>query len=225
MTKYIVKRLLQIVLTLWIYLTVIFLLLYLQPGDFTNIFINNRISPEVRAQIQAQFGLDKPIWQQYLSMMENFVTLNLGVSLKEYPRPVWDIVTERMPRTVLLFVTAAIISFCFGFFLGKLIGWRRGAALEYVSTIAGVTLWTVFIPWFALLMIWVFSFNFGWFPMKGFINDNLWPGVTQVADIKCDLTGGTNCANFVFIHILLTALAATVTLGGAFIVSRCFTER
>ncbi|MBI1743543.1 ABC transporter permease [Candidatus Acetothermia bacterium] len=225
MAKYILKRLFQIILTLWIYLTIVFLLLYLQPGDITSFFINNRTPPEVREQIKAQFGLNKPIWEQYTNVMTNFVTLNLGVSFKEYPRPVWDIVTERMPRTALLFVTAAIISFCFGFILGRLIGWRRGAALEYVSTVSGVFLWTVFTPWFALLMIWLFAFNFQWFPLKGFIDQNLWPGVQQVADVSCDLTGGTNCANFVFNHILLTALVVTLILGAAFIISRFFAEQ
>jgi peptide/nickel transport system permease protein len=225
MLKYILKRIFQIVLTLWVYLSVVFFLLYFQPGDITDFLITSRTPPEVRAELQAQFGLNQPWWVQYYNMLGNFITGNLGVSFKEYPRPVLEIIRERLPRTALLFVTAAVISFIFGFFLGRLIGWRRGAALEYVSTVTGVILWTVFTPWFALLMIWVFAFNFRWFPLNSFIDDKLWLGVQRVAHLSCERLAGTDCANFIFNQIILTAAVATLILGLSFIISRFFQEK
>jgi peptide/nickel transport system permease protein len=224
MLKYILKRFFQIVLTLWIYLTVVFLLLYLQPGDITDFFITTRTPPEARAQIQTQFGLDKPVWEQYFSMVSNFVTFNLGVSFKQYPTPVMEIISERLPRTVLLFVTASLISFMLGFVLGRIIGWRRGAAIEYASTLTGVVLWTVFTPWFALLMIWIFAFNFHLFPLGGFNNPDLMLGVDKVASISCRGAGGTDCTNYVFNQILLTASLALCFAGLTFLISRLFQE-
>jgi peptide/nickel transport system permease protein len=220
MLKYILNRLFQIVITLWVYLSIVFFLLYLQPGDITDFFIAGRTPPEVRAEIQAQFGLNQPWYQQYANMLASFVTGNLGISFKEYPRPVLEIIQERLPRTVLLFVTAAVISFILGFVLGRLIGWKRGAAIEYVSTVTGVVLWTVFTPWFGLLMIWLFAFNLGWFPLNNFIDDDVWLGLQRIADMSCERAATTLCANFIFTQIIWTGLAATVVLGAAFLLSR-----
>ncbi len=59
--------------------------------------------------------------------MKNTATGNFGTSFSLYPRSVADVVWERLPRTLVLFVTAAVISFYLGFALGKIIAWRRGS--------------------------------------------------------------------------------------------------
>ena len=147
MTGYLASRLLQIVLTLFLILTVTFFLVQAQPGDYASFYVlNPDIPSEVKEQIRATFGLDKPLWQQYLIHMKNTVTGNFGVSFGHYPRPVMEVLLERLPRTLVLFVTATAISFYIGFLLGKAIAWRRGGILEYTATITGTTLFTVFTP-------------------------------------------------------------------------------
>lgn len=175
MRKYLIKRLFQIVLTLFIYLTIIFIILQAQPGDITNVYIMNpEIPPEVRERLRQQLGLDKPLFFQYLQYLKNTATGNLGISFSLYPRPVWDIIKERLPRTVVLFFTAYMIYFFLGFHLGKLIAWRRGGFTEYSSTLVGVFLWTVFTPWWGLLLIWIFAFKLGWLPIGKFLTPELW---------------------------------------------------
>ena len=164
MTGYLTNRLLQMALTLFLILTVTFFLVQAQPGDYASFYVlNPDIPSEVKEQIRATFGLDKPPWQQYLIHLKNTFTGNFGVSFGHYPRPVLEVLMERLPRTLVLFGTATAISFYVGFLLGKAIAWRRGGFLEYAATISGTTLFTVFTPAFALMMIWIFAFQLGWF--------------------------------------------------------------
>ena len=183
MTRYLARRFLQIAITLLAFLTLVFFLIQAQPGDFTSFYtLDPDIPPESKAAIQALFGIDKPVWQQYLSYLGNFVRGDLGTSFTLFPRSVTSVLMERLPRTALLFLTATVISYYLGFALGKTIAWRRGKLIEYVSTIGGVFLYTVFTPWLALIMLWVFALELGWFPVGKFITPALWSGASVDAD-------------------------------------------
>ncbi|MCY4366677.1 MAG: ABC transporter permease [Chloroflexi bacterium] len=198
MTGYLVRRAGQMVLTLFLIITVAFFLVQAQPGDYASFYaLNPDLPPDVREQIRASFGLDKPLWEQYLIHLKNTVTGNFGVSFGHFPRPVMDVLIERVPRTAVLFLTATVFSFYIGFFLGKAIAWRRGGVLEYTATISGATLFTVFTPAFALMMIWIFSFRLGWLPVGKFLDPLVW----RHADVT---------ANHVFGQMLLTAFLFTV---------------
>jgi peptide/nickel transport system permease protein len=118
-----------------------------------------------------------------------------------------DVIKERLPRTAVLFLTATVISFYLGFVLGKQMAWRRGSLMEYTATVSGATLFTVFTPWFALVMIWIFSFKLGWFPLGKFLSPLLWS----------DAPVG---ANEVFNNMLITVGAFTVFVFLAILVSR-----
>ena len=198
MTGYLVKRIGQMGLTLFLIITLTFFLVEAQPGDYASFYVlNPDLPPEVKDQIRAAFGLDKPVWQQYLIHLKNTFTGNFGVSFGNFPRPVLDVLAERVPRTLVLFLTATAASFYIGFFLGKAIAWRRGGLFEYAATISGATLFTAFTPAFALMMIWVFAFKLGWFPVGKFLDPLVWRG----ADVS---------ANYVFGNMLLSAAAFTV---------------
>ncbi len=175
MWKFLIRRVLQIVLTLYLFATIVFFIVYLQPGDISQVYINNpKLPPEAREALKRQLGLDQPPHIQYLNFMRNLVTGNLGISFSEYPRPVWDIIKERLPRTVALFLIATLIYYALGFHLGKLIAWRRKGLLDYSATILGVVLFTVYTPWFAYLIIWIFGYKLGWFPLGKFLDPVLW---------------------------------------------------
>ena len=193
MTSYLVRRAGQMVLTLFLIVTLTFFLVQAQPGDYATFYaLNPDLPAEVRAQLKESFGLDKPLWQQYLVHMKNTFTGNFGVSFGHFPRPVMEVLAERLPRTVVLFLSATAVSFYVGFFLGKAIAWRRGGVLEYAATISGATLFTAFTPAFALMMIWIFAFKLGWLPIGKFLDPLIWRG----AEVS---------ANHVFSYMLLTA--------------------
>ena len=198
MTAYLLRRAGQMVLTLFLIITLAFFLVQAQPGDYSSFYaLDPDLPPEVRDKIRASFGLDKPLWEQYLIHLKNTVTGDFGVSFGHFPRPVMDVLIERVPRTAVLFLTATVLSFYIGFLLGKAIAWRRGGVLEYTATISGATLFTVFTPAFALMMIWIFAFRLGWLPVGKFLDPLLW----RHAEVT---------ANHVFSLMLLTAFLITL---------------
>lgn len=200
MRKYFAKRLLQNVLTFFLFLTFIYFLLDAQPGDFGNIFLNDpRLTAEQRQILRHNMGLDKPVGERYLTWLGNILKGDFGISFSNYPRPVLDVIAERAPRTIVLFLSASVVSFYLGFIAGKVLAWRRGGLLEYVTTIGGVGLYTVFTPWFSLMLIWIFAFNLKLFPIGKFIDPMLW-------------RESPFAANYVFNRVLLTGLVASIAL-------------
>jgi len=142
MLRFLGTRLLQIVLLLLVFQTLLFFMLEAMPGDISNQFVGNPdIPPEAKQIIIERLGLDKPMGQRYLAYLGNFLKGDLGVSYLYYPREVTDIILERAPRTIVLFTTATLVSFLTGFILGKQLAWRRGGFYEYSITVGGA-----FIP-------------------------------------------------------------------------------
>ncbi|MCY4578127.1 MAG: ABC transporter permease [Chloroflexi bacterium] len=207
MATYVLKRIAQILLTLFVFLSIVFFIVNAQPGDVSNLYaLNPDLPPETREKLRDLFGVNEPLWKQYLLHVKNTLTGNFGVSFSHYPRSVSDVIAERLPRTLVLFITASVISFYLGFALGKIIAWRRGTWTEYASTISGVTLYTVFTPWFGLMMIWLFAFKAGWFPIGKFLDPIVW------RDSSVD-------ANTVFYRMIITAIALSVVVFLAFLLT------
>lgn len=200
MRRYIIRRLLQIVLTFVLFVTLVYFLLEAQPGDYGQTFLNNpKLTQAQRDALRAQLGLDRPLVERYLRYLGSLFSGNLGVSFLYYPRPVIDVIIERAPRTVLLFLSAQIVSFIVGFTAGKILAWKRGQFIEYGLTIGGAFLYTVFTPWFGLMMMWIFAVMLKIFPVGKFITPLVWQG----APVQ---------ANVLFLRILLTIFAASIAL-------------
>ena len=182
MAKFLGKRLVQMAFLFFVFLIIIFLLLELQPGSIENQFLGNpEIPPEAREILRERLGLNQPtvefpqIWEGRLpSFIINFFQADFGVSWEQYPTPVRDILLSRLPRTVVLFLTATLLAYWLGFSTGKLVAWRRNTRTEHAVTVTGIFLWTVFYPWFALLMLWIFAANLDWFPVGKFITTDVW---------------------------------------------------
>jgi peptide/nickel transport system permease protein len=200
MWKYLGKRLLQMIITLLLFQMITYILMDAQPGDIADLLtLNPDIPPGEVQRLRSDLGLDRPPLERMVTYIGNFYRGNLGVSFQEYPTPVIDIIKERLPRTIVLFVTANMIAFWAGYVTGKILAWRRGGFVEYSSTIAGVTLYTVFLPWFALMMIWLFAVTLDWFPPGKFIKPELW--------LTTPVT-----TNDIFDRLIVTALVALVVM-------------
>jgi peptide/nickel transport system permease protein len=179
MTAFLVRRLLQTVVTFLVFLVLAFVMVQAQPGDYAAFYaLDPRVSPESQRAISDAFGLGQPWWRQFLAYIANFIRGDLGFSFIHYPQSVASVIGERLPRTLLLFTTATVLSFYLGFWAGKLIAWRRGTIVESVATVGGVYLYTVFTPWFALLVIWAFALKLDWFPTGKFISPERWVGAS-----------------------------------------------
>src|SRR4030042_2688823 len=100
MRRYLIIRVIQAVVTFFLFLTAVYFLIDSQPGDFGNVYYSNpRMTAEQRKAIREIMGLDKPAGERYLQWIGNFMRGDLGVSLSENPRPVSSIILERAPRT------------------------------------------------------------------------------------------------------------------------------
>ncbi len=199
MWKFLGKRFLQMFITLLMFQTVTYFLMDAQPGDIADLLtLNPDIPPAERERIRVDLGLDRPPAERFLKYIGNFYKGDLGVSFSQFPRPVTEIILERLPRTLVLFLSASVISFWAGYASGKVLAWKRGGVIEYSSTLVGVILYTVFTPWFALMMIWLFAVYLDWLPPGKFLDPILW--LTAPEGIH---------ANDVFVRMIWSVMIAT----------------
>lgn len=213
MWRYLSKRVLQMLITLFLFQAVTYFIIDAQPGDIADLLtLDPSIPPAERARLRTTLGLDKPPLERFIKYVGNFYRGELGVSFAEYPKTVISIIKERLPRTLFLFVSASIVSFWAGFITGKILAWKRGGFVEYASTITGVTLYTMFLPFFALMMIWLFAVTLDWLPAGKFLNPVKW-------------LNAPTTANETFIQLILSgAIIGLVILLGVLISNRLETR-
>lgn len=210
MLKYVAIRLLQGLLLLVVFLALIYLLLEAQPGDIAQqLTANPELPPEAQALLRERLGLDQPLFGRTVTYVANFFQGDLGYSFTQYPATVSQLILERLPRTIALFLSALIISYYMGFALGKILAWRRGNFSETALTLGGVAGYTVFYPWFAILMLWFFGYVLGLFPIGKFIDVEEWSGAPD---------GIT--PNSLFIRLLLSVAIVSALVFATFVVSR-----
>jgi peptide/nickel transport system permease protein len=171
--RFLAVRFLQILATFFIIMTLLFVLFRMAPGDPVAMLTDPMMSDEEVKLLSKQFGLDQPIYKQYLIYLCNFFQGNFGISFY-YHQPVLDILKDRLPKTVLLFTTAVILYAFAGISWGKLLAWKRGGVLDVVGTLVGLITHTFFLPWLALILIWVFAYRLGWFPLNAMITPEVW---------------------------------------------------
>ena len=171
--KFIFTKFIEIFIIFFIILTLLFFLFRLSPGDPVSKVLDPMLTPEDTRYMIEQLGLDKPIHTQYIIYVKNFFTGNFGNSF-HYGEPVSNIILSKLPWTILLFTTSTILAAMAGVFLGKISAWKKGSALDNILSISALVCHTLFIPWFALLLLWVLAYKVGWFPLGGIISPELW---------------------------------------------------
>lgn len=171
--KLVLRRVLEILLVFFVILTGLFLLFHLAPGDPVSRMVKPGMTSEDAQMLISQLGLDQPLWIRYLYYVKNFFTGNFGISF-HYGRPVIGIIADRLPNTILLFTTAIVLSAFAGVVWGKIAAWYKGRPLDTWITILSLICHTLFLPWIALLFIWIFAYHIGWFPLNGMITPEVW---------------------------------------------------
>ncbi|GAA0466880.1 peptide ABC transporter permease [Paractinoplanes deccanensis] len=172
MARYVAGRVVQAVVVLWAAFTLTFAILYLLPSDPMELQLAaagvqpDSLTPDQLAAMKHRFGLDQSMWAQYWQHLTGVLHGDFGTSLSQQV-PVSDLITERIDGTLLLSVTAAVLSLI------------AGSALAYLATFARWNPLRVFLtrlpalgasfPQFfvALFLIQFFSFQLGWFPATG----------------------------------------------------------
>ena len=202
--EYVVKRVLQLLLIVFIAVTINFGIPRLIPGDPVESALQTKLAmtgnanvdiQAVAAAYRAKFGLDKPVWQQYLSYWGSIFSRDLGVSLVDFPQPVVEKIQSAVPWTLGLLTVSTVISFFVGSILGALIAWPRSPRFLHFLVPPFMLLSSV--PFFLLGIILLFTFSVivPWFPPGG--------GFDPVSILRADLP---TVADILY-HAILPALA------------------
>lgn len=159
--KYLLRKLAQVVLTLFFILTVNFFLFRILPGDPVKILVRSsgtELTLEQQEELRRDFGLDKPVFpEQYIDYVGDTMRLELGVSTILYPNePVLDIFNQRMGRSIVLLLTSTVASVIIGMFMGVYGGWRRGGKFDLFSMGSSMVLYST--PEFVLGIVLILLF-------------------------------------------------------------------
>lgn len=194
--RYLLRKSLQAIGTLFFVLSFNFFLFRVMPGDPIGLLARSeRLTPADVAAQRAVYGLDKPLASQYVFFVSQTLTGELGISLRS-ARPVWSEISSRLWPTILLVGVGTILSTALGVLIGIKGGWRRGSRFDTSTLYGSLVLYSMPEGWLGMLLLIVFSGWLGWFPAGGYDSGGA-AGFAHVIDV----------AN----HLVLPCL--TLTLG------------
>ncbi len=185
-TSYLLNRLLTLFLTVFIAATLIWIIPRLSPVDPAEIMLGRMAagagavadSEAILAQLRANFGLDDPLYIQYLKYLWNTVTFNFGLSTATFPTPVSALIANALPWTLGLMILSLIVTFIIGNLLGALMVWEESPKLLKVAIPAAMVFTSIPPILSGLLLMWIFAANLRWFPLTGAYGLTVEPGWT-----------------------------------------------
>lgn len=140
------------------------------PGDPTTKFVGPGFTEQARQALLQQFGLTKPLWQQFLLYVTNTLTGNFGVSFSHYPTPVIQLVATRLPRTLYLMGASVTISVLIGIPLGAFAAWNFSKREDLVLTQVSLLFRAIPTFWLGLLLAFLFGYVIPIFPLSGVVS-------------------------------------------------------
>ena len=167
---YVLRRLVATVPVLFGISLIVFFMIHLVPGDPAKTLLGIRATDEAVAALQKSFGLDKPLWEQYLDFMWRLAHGDLGRSFF-YNVDASELVAGRLPATLWLLVSATVLALLISVPLAVLAASRRGSALD--QAIRAVPLVGLGMPafWVGIMLVLVFGLKLRMFPVSGFGDD------------------------------------------------------
>lgn len=214
MLRFILTKLLYLVPTMLGITLVAFGFIRLLPGDPVLLMAGERgVAPERYAQIAAQLGFDKPVWQQYLLYLNNLLHGDLGNSLVT-KKPVLSEFLTLFPATVELGICAIIIATAVGVPVGVIAAIKRGSWFDQISMTGALIGFSMPIFWWGLLLIIFFSGILQWTPVSGRISlMYFFPPVTGFMLIDSLISGQAGAFKSALSHLILPSVVlATIPL-------------
>lgn len=165
MIKYILKRIGLAIITIFTVLTITFFLMNMVPGG--PFMSEKAISPEAQAALEAKYGMDKPLFEQYITYLKDAAHGDLGMSLKQRGRSVMSIISTRFPVSAKLGGVSILVSLLIGIPLGCIAALNRGKALD--SAISVLATCGIAVPSFVIctLLLYFLGVNLNLFPTFG----------------------------------------------------------
>jgi len=175
--EYVGKRTLHGVVTIILAVTLNFILFRIMPGDPTRAVSGDpRVDTATRLALIAKFGLDRPIFEQFVLYFYNLLQGELGISFVQIGRPVVEIILGRkMINTVILMGSSMFIAFLLGIVIGVFAAWRRGSKIDISFIVISLATYSMPVFWFGMLLLLFFSYYINIFPIAGTIT----PGIAH----------------------------------------------
>ncbi len=165
--RYILQRLGQTAITLFAVMTLMWGMFRLIPGDPTTVFLGTgELPPDALAALRQAWGLDAPLYRQYLDYVGNLITGNLGTSFY-FRRPVLDVLLPMLGNTLLLMGVAMTLATLIGIIVGAYLGWKRGQRVEQIGSLLVLIPRSLPIFWIGIMLLMAFSYGLEWFPIGG----------------------------------------------------------
>jgi peptide/nickel transport system permease protein len=166
MREFIIRRILFTLFTLFAVATILFFIFRMLPGEPTAQIISPALDEAAQARMKAAFGLDKPLYVQYVLYLKNIVTLEWGRSFTT-SKKVFDMLSYRFWNTIFLMGAAMCFTLVAGIGLGMIMAWRRSGSLDVGATVSALVLQSAppFVTGILLLM--VLSYRLDIFPTGG----------------------------------------------------------
>jgi peptide/nickel transport system permease protein len=207
MLRFVVRRLLLLVPILVGLSILVFLWIRALPGTPALALLGERATPTTIAQIERQYGLDRPIHIQYWRYVQNVSSGDLGDSIVSR-RPVAEELKERFPATIELALAAMVFSIAVGIPLGFVAAKKYGGVVDHASLVASLIGISIPIFFLAIILKFVFAVKLGWLPTVGRVSvliDLEHPTNFYVLDAI--LTGNWEAFVDVGKHLVLPAVA------------------
>ncbi|MBK3734887.1 ABC transporter permease subunit [Azospirillum brasilense] len=189
MLTYLRRSAAQVVFVLLGIALINFFLLHLAPGDAAQVLAgeSGAATPEYMEALRRQFGLDQPLYVQFLRYLGNLVTFDLGYSFRQ-SLPVSELILQRLPATLLLMGTAIGFALVAGCSLGFLAARRAGKLTDTVISIVALLFYATPVFWVGIMLIVVFSVMLDWLPVGGMTSvEASLSGLALVGDVALHL--------------------------------------
>ncbi len=181
--RHVFRRIGIYLLAIWAALTINFFLPRLAPGNPAEVVYNRLsqrgpVSPATLKALEIQFGVNTTdsLLAQYLSYLNNLMHGNLGISTNYYPTQVTQIIRQDIPWTLTLLTVSVVLSFTLGTLLGIVVAWKRGTALDTITSSVMTFFYSILYPWLALMAVYFVGYLLGWFPFSDGYDVSLTPG-------------------------------------------------
>ncbi|MET3794529.1 ABC transporter permease [Aquamicrobium terrae] len=166
MIDYIVRRTLLNIMLLVMLTTLMFILFRLVPADPVAVILSPDVPEDVRNALRRDWGLDRPLAEQFLAYIWNLLRGDFGISFA-YQQPVWTVLSDKLLNTVVLMIPATLVAVIIGIAGGVLFAWKRGTWLELIGVILPPVLRGIPVFWLGVILLMIFAYGLKWFPIGG----------------------------------------------------------
>ena len=197
------RRLLRAIVTIWFAATVTFLLLRLLPGDPALAVASPNMTPEIRAQLLHNYGLDQSLFVQYGKYLWQLVHGSLGISFAQ-SEPVTTVLRGQLPWTLLLMGSSLLLTLVLGVPLGVAAARRPGGLIDRSAQVFSVACGSLFVPSAGILLLFVFGLTLHWLPIGGAYTDGTYGFAWYVSVVR---------------HLILPAFSLVLVQIGSYVLT------